>query len=82
VLLGAGRDRLDAEIDPAVGLMVLAPVGTAVKKGQPIIEIRHRGGRGLDEVRHLLRECIDIGEQRPQPPRLILDRVQGRTARS
>jgi len=82
VLLGAGRDRLDAEIDPAVGLMVLAPLGTAVKKGEPIIEIRHRGGRGLEEARRLLHDCIDIGEQMPQPPRLILDRVQGRTARS
>jgi len=82
VLLGAGRDRLDAEIDPAVGLMVLAPLGTAVKKGEPIIEIRHRRGRGLEDARRLLGECVDIGEQMPQPRRLILDRVQGRTARS
>jgi pyrimidine-nucleoside phosphorylase len=82
VLLGAGRDRLDAEIDPAVGLMVLAPVGTAVKRGEPIIEIRHRRGRGLEDARRLLRECLDIGEQMPQPSRLILDRVQGRTSRS
>jgi pyrimidine-nucleoside phosphorylase len=82
VLLGAGRDRLDAEIDPAVGLLVLAPLGTAVKKGEPILEIRHRGGRGLEEARRLLQGCLDIGEQMPQLPRLILDHVQGRTARS
>src|SRR5258708_23869832 len=37
--LGAGRDRLDATIDPGVGLMVLAPVGTAVKVGDPTLEI-------------------------------------------
>jgi pyrimidine-nucleoside phosphorylase len=82
VLLGAGRDRLDAGIDPAVGLMVLAPVGTAVKTGEPIIEIRHRGGRGLEEARRLLRGCLEVAEQMPPPSRLILDRVQGRTARS
>ena len=81
VVLGAGRDRLDAVIDPAVGLMVLAPRGTAVRAGDPIVEIRHRGGRGLEDARRLVLESIQIGDEAPAPARLVLDRIQGRTSR-
>jgi pyrimidine-nucleoside phosphorylase len=81
VVLGAGRDRLDAVIDPAVGLMVLAPRGTAVRAGDPIVEIRHRGGRGLEEARRLVLESIQIEDEAPAPVRLVLDRIQGRTSR-
>src|SRR4051812_22279001 len=58
--LGAGRDTLDAAIDPAVGFTVTAPVGTRVKAGDPVVEIHHRGGRGLAEARRLLAEAIRI----------------------
>jgi pyrimidine-nucleoside phosphorylase len=77
--LGAGRDRLDAAIDPGVGLMIVAPVGTRVKEGDPIIEIHHRNGHGLAEARPLLESAIQIGDA-PVPVRpLVLDRIQGRT---
>src|SRR4051794_38796731 len=76
--LGAGRDRLDAVIDPAVGFMVLAPVGTWVKAGDGVIEIHHRQGRGLAEARRLLAGAIAIADH-PVPPRpLVLDRIRGR----
>src|SRR3954469_19870547 len=76
--LGAGRDRLDAVIDPAVGFMVLAPVGTRVKAGDGVIEIHHRQGRGLAEARRLLAGAIAIADH-PVPPRpLVLDRIRGR----
>jgi pyrimidine-nucleoside phosphorylase len=78
--LGAGRDRLDAAIDPGVGFTIAAPVGTRVKAGDPIIEIHHRNGHGLAEARRLLESAIQIGDA-PVPARpLVLDRIQGRTA--
>ena len=78
--LGAGRDRLDAVIDPAVGFMIAAPVGTRVSAGDPIIEIHHRDGRGLDEARRLIAPAIEIADA-PRPQRgLVLDRIQKRTA--
>jgi pyrimidine-nucleoside phosphorylase len=77
--LGAGRDRLDATIDPAVGFMIVAPVGTSVKKGDPIIEIHHRHGHGLADARVLLEEAIRIADA-PAPARpLVLDRIGGLT---
>jgi pyrimidine-nucleoside phosphorylase len=80
VALGAGRDRLDAVIDPAVGFMVAAPVGTRVKKGDPVLEIHHRQGRGLPEARALLSAAIDISDTPADTRPLILDRIQRRTA--
>ena len=76
--LGAGRDRLDAAIDPAVGFMVVAPVGTRVRAGDPIVEIHHRAGHGVAEARRLLESAIDIGDVPVAARPLVLDRIQGR----
>jgi pyrimidine-nucleoside phosphorylase len=80
VALGAGRDRLDAEIDPAVGLIVAAPIGTRVSTGDPILEIHHRGGRGLDAARALLAPAIEIRDLPAETRPLVLDRIQRRMA--
>ena len=76
--LGAGRDRLDAPIDPAVGFIITAPVGTRVRKGDPVIEIHHRGGRGLAEARQLLEGALLIADEAPPARPLVLDRIEGR----
>src|SRR5206468_192633 len=78
VLLGAGRDRLDAVIDPAVGFTIAAPVGTPVQQGDAIVEIHHRGGRGLDEARRLLEDAIVVAETPPPARPLVLDRIERR----
>ena len=80
VALGAGRDRLDATIDPAVGFMVLAPVGTRVKRGDPVLEIHHRGGRGLADARALLARALDVSDTPAATRPLVLDRIQRRKA--
>ena len=81
VVLGAGRDRLDAVIDHGVGFMIKAPVGTRVDAGDPIVEIHHRGGRGLADARRLLAAAIQIGDEPPAASPLILDRIEGRGAK-
>jgi pyrimidine-nucleoside phosphorylase len=78
--LGAGRDRLDAVIDPAVGFMILAPVGARVNRGDPVIEIHHRNGHGLADARALLEPAIQIEDAPVAARPLVLDRIQGRTA--
>jgi pyrimidine-nucleoside phosphorylase len=76
--LGAGRDRLDAAIDHAVGFLVVAPPGTPVKAGDPLVEIYHRGGHGLEDARQLLDRAETIADEAPpmRPP--VLHRIQGR----
>jgi pyrimidine-nucleoside phosphorylase len=78
VALGAGRDRLDAVIDPAVGFRIVAPVGTRVNAGDPILEIHHRQRRGLDDARLLLAAAVDIGDTPAATRPLVLDRIQRR----
>jgi thymidine phosphorylase len=74
--LGAGRDRMDAAVDPAVGLLVRAPVGTRVKAGDPIIEIHHRGGRGVAEARRLLEAAVEIADASFAARPLVLERIE------
>jgi pyrimidine-nucleoside phosphorylase len=77
--LGAGRDRLDAAVDPAVGFEIVAPVGTRVKAGDPLIEIHHRNGHGLADARRLLQAAIQISDTPVAERPLVFDRIQGRT---
>jgi pyrimidine-nucleoside phosphorylase len=75
VSLGAGRATLDELIDPGVGIEVLAPVGTRVDEGQPILRVHHRGGRGLEDARLLLERAVGIAAEAPAASTLVLERV-------
>ena len=75
VLLGAGRDTLDAVVDPAVGFTIAAPVGSRVSRGEAIIEIHHRAGHGLAEARRLLEKAIVIADAPLQARPLVLERI-------
>jgi pyrimidine-nucleoside phosphorylase len=75
VALGAGRSRLDDVIDHGVGIVVLAPPGTAVRAGDEVFEVRHRQGHGLEAASTLLRSAIAIADQPPVPRSLIVDKI-------
>jgi thymidine phosphorylase len=78
VALGAGRGRLEDVIDHGVGIDVVGPPGTAVRTGDPVFEIRHRNGRGMETASALLREAIHLSDEAPAARPLIVDRIQGR----
>jgi thymidine phosphorylase len=50
-----------------------------VKRGDPIVEIHHRGGHGLADARALLEPAIQIQDAPVATRPLVLDRIQGRT---
>jgi pyrimidine-nucleoside phosphorylase len=75
VALGAGRATLDDAIDPAVGIEVIAPVGTAVRKGEPVLRLHHRGGLGLAEAVAGLSGAVEVTDAAPPPCPLVLERV-------
>ena len=60
--LGAGRTVVGEPVDHAVGLRMLVARGERVEPGQPLVELHHRAGRGLDAARALLREAIQIDD--------------------
>ncbi|MDZ4773453.1 MAG: thymidine phosphorylase [Planctomycetota bacterium] len=66
--LGGGRTKVTDEIDPAVGLVWRKATGDAVKRGDLLCEIHHRGGRGLDACRALLSSGARIGAPSERTP--------------
>jgi hypothetical protein len=50
-------------------------VGSRVSEGEPVLLIRHRGGRGLPDAQSLLRAAIRIEDDAPQKRPIVVDRV-------
>ena len=75
VALGAGRGKLDDVIDHGVGITVLAPPGSEVRRGDAVLEVRHRGGKGLEAALALLEEAVQISDASPVVPGIVVDRV-------
>jgi pyrimidine-nucleoside phosphorylase len=71
MLLGAGRERLDSRVDPAVGLAVRKKVGDPVEKGEPLATVHVNDGSRRDEALALLRGAIRVGEEAVTPPPLV-----------
>ena len=76
VALGAGRDRVEDPVDPAVGIMIHAKPGDEVDAGDPILELHYRDRTRLDTALRLLREATAIAEHRPPPAPLIVAEVR------
>jgi pyrimidine-nucleoside phosphorylase len=75
VVLGAGRNRVDDAVDPAVGIVVLAKPGHEVRHGEPILEIHYRNRTKLDAALALAERAIRIGAVRPPAAPLIVAEV-------
>ncbi len=73
--LGGGRERKGEAIDHGVGVELLRKPGEAVDRGEPVLRLYHRDGRGLDTARRLLEDGLSIVDTAPAPEKLILDRV-------
>jgi pyrimidine-nucleoside phosphorylase/thymidine phosphorylase len=74
-LLGAGRSKVGEPIDHAVGVVMLAKPGMRVERGQPLIEIHHRDGRGLEAARALCAEAVSVDDEPPALRPTILGEV-------
>jgi len=72
-VLGAGRSRVGESVDHGVGLKTRVSRGSRVSVGDPLIELRHRDGRGLEAARELCAAAIAITDE-PPPHR---DKVLG-----
>jgi pyrimidine-nucleoside phosphorylase len=75
-VLGAGRTMVGDSVDHGVGVVVLAKPGDRVSEGQPLVELHHRDGRGLDAALELCRAGIRIGDAPPAQRDKILGEVR------
>jgi thymidine phosphorylase len=75
VALGAGRDRVQDPVDPAVGIMVLAGPGDPVEAGDGILELHFRDRARLVAAEALAARAIAIGDAPPARLPLIVGEV-------
>jgi pyrimidine-nucleoside phosphorylase len=76
VALGAGRDRVEDPIDPAVGIMVVAKPGDAVRAGDPVLEMHYRDRVRLEAAVRLTSQAMTIADEAPPARRLIVGEVR------
>jgi pyrimidine-nucleoside phosphorylase len=74
--LGAGRERTDSVIDPAVGFMLEKKVGDAVKAGEPLVTVHYNDAAKLEAVKARVIAAYRIGADRPTPRPLVLARME------
>jgi pyrimidine-nucleoside phosphorylase len=76
VVLGAGRDRVEDPVDPAVGILVRAKPGDQVSAGDAVFDVHYRDRARLDTALTLLNQAIVVGDERPSAGRLIVGEVR------
>jgi pyrimidine-nucleoside phosphorylase len=74
--LGAGRLKIGDPIDHGVGLVTQVRVGARVTAGQPLIELHHRGGRGVEAAMELCRAAVTISDVSPPARDKVLGEVR------
>jgi pyrimidine-nucleoside phosphorylase len=73
--LGAGRDRVEDAVDPAVGIIVHRRVGGPVRAGEPLIELHYRDAAKLPAARAVLETGVRISDEEPTVRSLIQEVV-------
>jgi thymidine phosphorylase len=72
VALGAGRDRVEDAVDPAVGVVLLARPGDRVTSGDPLLVLHYREAARLDAALPLAAAAIEIGDAPPAAGPLVV----------
>jgi pyrimidine-nucleoside phosphorylase len=75
VVLGAGRDRADAGVDHGVGIAVVAPVGTEIRAGAPILLITCDDPARVAAAERVLDGAIAVTDEAPPLSGLILETI-------
>jgi len=74
--LGAGRDRIEDAIDPAVGVRLQVSVGDQVTAGQPLAELHYNDSGRLFEAAALAAGACTIAAEAPTvAPRIFAEVV-------
>ncbi len=73
VMLGAGRERKDDAVDPAVGLWMKKRIGDYVEKGEPLAEFHINDTRNEQEAIELFLRAVHIGGEKPEKKPLIAE---------
>ena len=75
VAMGGGRTDPGAEIDHAVGITRLLPVGSQIKAGEALALIHARSQSQAEEAAGIVRKAYTISEEKPNVHRPVRRRV-------
>jgi thymidine phosphorylase len=75
VLLGAGRDRAEDPVDPAVGLVLLVKPGQQVSAGDGVLEFHYRDPARLERALALAERAPVIDAVPPPLTPLVVAEV-------
>ena len=73
--MGGGRSRVEDEIDPSVGFVIVARPGDFARRGEPLATVCARDRAGIETGMAALREAIVIADEAELPLPLISHRV-------
>jgi thymidine phosphorylase len=73
--LGGNRRREDDQIDHAVGLSEVAPIGAEVGPDRPLAIVHSRGDASAEEAAAALRAAVRVADEPPAERRVLLGRV-------
>ena len=76
LLLGAGRNTKEDEIDLGAGYVLCKKTGDAVKKGETLAVMYAASEERLDSAERVLLQATEIGDDKPSPRPLIFETVQ------
>lgn len=76
VILGAGRETKESDIDFSAGLIIHKKYGDEVKVGDNLATLYTSKEISLDEAEKLYRKAIEIGNTKPEKKPLIYARVE------
>ena len=77
VALGGGRTTPDDQIDHAVGITRLLPVGSEVGKGEAIAFVHARSDAAAESAAETIRAAYSIGHAKPPTQKAVIRRISG-----
>lgn len=80
VMLGAGREKKEDGVDPAVGIVVEKKVGEPVKRGEMLATIHYNSAASLEAAKRLLEEAFVVGPQPPERRALVRGVIESRAS--
>jgi thymidine phosphorylase len=75
VELGAGRQRKEDKVDPAVGFVFHKKVGDRVELKEPLVQVHYNDEAKAERVKERLLAAVRLGPTPPPARPLILERL-------
>ena len=76
MLLGAGRETKDSEINLAVGIVLEKKVGDSVKKGETLAVLHVDDEKNLEEAKSKLAAAFSYSKEKPEKKELIYEIIK------